>query len=205
MAIKKIHFISGLTITIFIGMHLFNHLASVIGPEAHIELMDKLRIVYRNRVGETILLLAVVVQIVSGLKLYSSKSKVVSNHFKKLQIYSGLYLVFFLLIHVGAVLIGRYVLSLDTNFYFGVAGLNTFPLNLFFIPYYGLAIVAFFGHIAGIHFQKMEKKIFGLSVDNQSNIIIIIGLILAVIVLYGLSNGFTGVDIPSEYEIIIGK
>ena len=205
MTNKKLHFISGLTITIFIGMHLLNHLASVVGPETHIELMDKFRIVYRNRVGETILLLAVVVQIISGLKLYFSKSKAVSNHFEKLQIYSGLYLAFFLLIHVGAVLTGRYVLSLNTNFYFGVAGLNTFPLNLFFFPYYGLAIVAFFGHIAGIHFQKMEKNIFGLSVDNQSIIIIIIGLILTAIVLYGLTNGFAGFEIPREYDIIIGK
>jgi len=202
---KKIHYISGLTITIFIGLHLFNHLAAVLGDEVHIALMDKLRIIYRNVILESILLFSVFVQIISGINLYSSKRRLVRNNYEKLQIWTGLYMAFFLVIHVGAVLIGRYILNLDTNFYFGVAGINTFPLNLFFIPYYGLAILSFFGHISGIHFQKMKKEIFGLTIEKQSNIILIIGIILTMIILYGMTNGFKGVEIPEEFNIIIGK
>jgi hypothetical protein len=37
----------------------------------------------------------------------------------------------FLIIHVSAVLTGRFILHLDTNFYFGVAGINNFPFSLF--------------------------------------------------------------------------
>lgn len=202
---KRLHFISGLTISLFVAMHLCNHFMSVFGAEAHIELMDKLRIVYRNVLIETLLLIAVIVQIVSGLKLYLSKRKLSMSKFERLQIFSGQYLSFFLIIHVGAILIGRSVLNLDTNFYFGVAGINTFPFNLFFIPYYGLAIVAFFGHLAGIHYQKMKLQILGLSVENQSRFILIIGVILSLMVLYGLTNGFVGYEIPSEYNVLIGK
>lgn len=205
MSIKKIHYISGLTITIFIGLHLFNHLISVLGAKAHIELMDVLRIFYRNIVVETILLIAVLVQIISGLKLFFSKRKLENSPYEKLQIWTGLYLAFFLVIHVGAVLTGRYLLHLDTNFYFGVAGLNTFPFNLFFIPYYCLAIIAFFGHIAAIHYQKMKNKILGFSVRQQSKLILIIGIVLTAIILFGLTNGFSGVEIPNEYNILIGK
>jgi len=202
---KRIHFLSGLTITIFIGLHLFNHLMGVFGVEVYIELMDKLRIVYRNIIVETILLTAVFTQIISGIKLFFSKRQLVENNYEKLQVWTGLYLAFFLLIHVGAVLTGRYILNLDTNFYFGVAGLNTFPFYLFFIPYYGLAILSFFGHVSAIHYQKMKRKIFGLSIEQQSKLILIKGVIITAIIFYGLTNGFTGVAIPEEYNILIGK
>lgn len=67
MTIKKIHYISGLTIILFIGLHLFNHLFSLFGAEKHIELMNSLRVIYRNIFVEAILLLAVLTQIISGL------------------------------------------------------------------------------------------------------------------------------------------
>ena len=202
---KRIHFLSGLLITVFIGLHLSNHLISIFGIEAHLNLMDNLRLIYRNKVGESILLIAVFVQVISGLKIFLSKRKSVTCYYERLQMWTGLYLAFFLLIHVSAVLIGRYILTLDTNFYFGVAGLNTFPFTLFFAPYYGLAIIAFFGHLSAIHYQKMKKQIFGFSVDNQSRFIQIVGFIVTIVTLYGLTNGFTGVEIPEAYNILIGK
>lgn len=205
MRIKRLHFISGVTISIFIALHLLNHLSSIFGMEYHIDLMDRLRLIYRNVWIETILLLAVLIQIFSGIKLFLSTRKKGVGFYRKLQIWSGLYLAFFLIIHVTAVLVGRYILDLDTNFYFGVAGLNTFPFNLFFIPYYSVAIIAFFGHVAAIHAQKMKKSIFGISVNHQSMIILCIGIFVSILVLYGLTNGFAGVEIPEEYNIMIGK
>ena len=109
------------------------------------------------------------------------------------------------MIHLSAVLVGRYFLSLDTNFYFGVAGLNSFPLNLFFIPYYGLAILSFFGHIAAIHNKKMKYKILHLTPEQQSKTILILGIFVTLIIFYGLTNHFKGVTIPAEYKILIGK
>lgn len=202
---KRLHYISGLIITLFIGLHLVNHIASVFGPDVHITFMNEFRLVYRNVIIETILLLVVFTQIITGIKLFFSKNKLGISYYQKWQIWSGIYLAFFLIIHVGAVMIGRSFLNLDTNFYFGVAGLNTFPFNVFFIPYYGFAILSFFGHVAAIHNQKMKRPIFGLTVDYQSRLIIISGIILSIIILYGLTNGFTGVEIPKEYNIMIGR
>jgi len=201
MNVKKLHYFSGITISIFVGFHLFNHLYSLLGPEAHIELMDKFRMVYRNRIAESILLLPVVIQIISGINLFFKKRKAVSTFFEKLQLWSGLYLAFFLLIHLSAVFVGRVFLKLDTNFYFGVAGLNTFPLNLFFIPYYGLAIISFFGHISAVHSKKMKSSIAGLKPSAQSYLILILGIVLAIVILYGSTNGFQGVEIPKEYQV----
>ncbi|WP_208861266.1 hypothetical protein [Flavobacterium oncorhynchi] len=159
----RIHYISGLTITVFIGLHLLNRFCSIFGEETYITIMDTLRLFYRNPFVETILVVAVLVQIVSGINLFKMSRKITTSHFEKLQIWTGLYLAFFLIIHVSAVFIARLFLHLDTNFYFGVAGLNTFPFYLFFVPYYGLAILSFFGHIASVHNKKMKNNILSLT------------------------------------------
>ncbi|AWW00410.1 hypothetical protein [Arcticibacterium luteifluviistationis] len=196
MSLRKIHYYSGLTLTLFIGFHLVNHFVSIFGVQYHLDLMDSFRVVYRNILVETVLLAAVLVQILSGLKLAFSKKKVMASFYEKVQVYSGLYLAFFLVIHVSAVLFGRLVLEVDTNFYFGVAGLNAFPLSLFFVPYYSLGIMSFFGHIAAVHAQKMDKTILGLSPKAQSHLILLKGVILTLLILYGSTNGFMGVDFP---------
>jgi hypothetical protein len=187
--IKRIHYISGLTLAVFIMVHLANHLAVLGGAEVHIQIMEQLRKVYQHILVETLLLIAVVTQIFSGIRLYLSLRKDASRGTaEKYQIFTGLYLAFFLLIHVSAVLTGRFVLELDTNLYFGAAGLNKFPLMLFFIPYYFLSIVAVFGHIGAIHFRKTENLL-------QSRIIAGIGLVLAILIL----SAMTQLDIPDVY------
>lgn len=205
MQTKKLHYLSGITITVFVALHLFNHGMSILGAEKHIEVMNTLRLFYRNMLVETILLIAVLVQITSGLKLFKVNRSRASSFFDKLQIWTGLYLAFFFIIHVSAVMGGRLFLHLDTNFYFGVAGVNAFPFNLFFIPYYALAILSFFGHIAAIHRKKMKRSVFGLSPYKQSIAMLSVGLILTLLIFYGLSNQFKGVIVPKEYEVLLGK
>ena len=194
MSTNKLHYGSGLVITVFIGFHLFNHLYSIYSIEKHIEIMKIFRSFYRNIILETLLLIAVIIQIVSGLKLFKLNKKIVTTTFEKLHIWSGLYLAIFLVIHVGIVLFGRIILEIDTNIYFGAAGLNTFPYNLFFVPYYGLGIISFFGHIASVHTKKMEKNILDLTPKAQAKIILIVGICLTIIIFYGLTDKFIGIE-----------
>lgn len=205
MTMKKIHYLSGLIITLFVGVHLFNHMVSIVGADRHIEVMNTLRLFYRNIFIETILLVAVLVQIISGIKLFKTNWKLAITRFDKLHVYTGLYLAIFFTIHLSAVVGGRIILHLDTNFYFGVAGLNSFPFNLFFIPYYALAIISFFGHIASVHRKKMTQTIFGLSPTKQSIAILTVGFITTVMIFFGLTNHFNGITIPKEYEVLVGK
>ncbi len=178
---------------------------SLFGAACHIQVMNSLRIVYRNPVIETLLMGAVIIQIISGLKLWKRKKNQALSFFGKLQLSTGLYLAFFLIIHVSAVFIGRLVLHLDTNYYFGVAGLVTFPLNLFFIPYYSLAIFSFFGHLASIHYAKMTKPVFSMQPAAQSWVIFIFGCCFTLLLLFGLSNQFKGIEIPEAYNVLRGK
>ncbi|MEM8526575.1 MAG: hypothetical protein AAGG68_18170 [Bacteroidota bacterium] len=202
---KRIHFLSSILLTAFIGIHLFNHFLSIFGIETHLRFMEMARMVYRNILVESLLLLSVLVQIISGSKLLSAKRKIAITTFQKLQLWTGLYLAFFLLIHVSAVLVSRFVLELDTNFYFGAAGINIFPFNLFFVPYYSLAIFSFFGHLAAIHQQKTKQSILGLSSTQQAKLILSVGILSILLIFHGLTNGFTGVDIPKAYQVLVGK
>lgn len=205
MNIKKLHYLSGIIITLFVGLHLINHSISVFGAEQHIATMKLLRHFYRNPLAEVILLTAVSVQIISGLILFKRNRKTAISGFEKLHLWTGLYLAIFFVIHLSAVLGGRFFLHLDTNFYFGVAGLNTFPFNLFFIPYYGIAILSFFGHVASVHHKKMKAEILGLTPITQSKLILFFGIGLTLVIFYGLTNHFNGVTIPEEYNVLIGK
>ncbi|MGX7688168.1 hypothetical protein ACWA1C_13475 [Flectobacillus roseus] len=202
MKTKQLHYFSGITIATFVAIHLTNHTISVFGADAHIRFMATIRHIYRNPIIETALLVAVITQIISGIKLVRKKA---TGFFEKLHIYSGLYLAFFLTLHVSAVLIGRFVLHLDTNFYYGAAGINVFPMSLFFVPYYSLAIISFFGHVAAIHSKKMGKTYLSLTPTRQAQMIFAFGWLLTAIIFYGLTNHFNGINIPKEYNVLIGK
>ncbi len=202
---KKGHYFSGIFIAVFVTIHLLNHLISLEGVREHIELMEKLRLYYRNIFVEFILLGAITFQIVSGLHLFRTKIKTADSSFEKLQIWSGLYLAVFFFFHITAIIIGRYLLHLDTNFYFGAAGINTFPFNLFFLPYYALAILSFFGHIAATHSKRMKRNLLGLDPNSQAQIIIGTGLLVTVLIFFGMTNYFKGIRIPEAYGVLIGE
>ncbi|KYP15577.1 hypothetical protein [Flavihumibacter sp. CACIAM 22H1] len=190
MQTRKLHLVSGTLLAAFIGIHLFNHLISIWGVEQHIQLMNQLRKIYRHPVVELILFLSIGLQLFSGIRLARRKEKNKLPGYEKLQLFTGLYLSFFLLIHIAAILVGRYYLHLNTNIYFGAAGINYFPVNLFFIPYYALAILSFFGHIAAL---------------LKSRILLIAGLFITLLIFYGLTNHFSGIDLPKEYMLLIGR
>jgi hypothetical protein len=199
--IRIMHYYSGMTLASFISLHLLNHVMALGGLQRHMDVMHLLRMVYRNPVAESLLLLAVAVQVFSGLKLFARLKKNPGHGFAKLQIWSGLYLSFFFLFHVSAVLYGRTIQHLDTNIYYGIAGLNTFPYLLFFVPYYAFAIMAFFAHIAAVHVQKMRRPILGSLPRKQSMVILMIGIAFTLIILYTLTNGFKGYIMPKAYQL----
>lgn len=205
MNLRRIHYFSGIVLCAFIGMHLFNHVYGIMGADAHISMMIFLRMLYRNFVAETILLAACGTQIVTGIALVRRRDRAETSTFYRLQIWSGLYLSLFLMIHLGAVLAGRWALHLDTNFYFAAAGLNTFPFLLFFIPYYGLAILAITVHLAAIHSRKMQHNVLGIKPNHQALVMIAIGLLATFLILYGMTGHFRGVEIPAGYGVLVGK
>lgn len=202
MKIKTVHLFSGIIISIFVALHLINHALIFSGPETHLDFMSAIRIVYRNIFAETILILAVMVQVFSGIRLFVRRRKFKLSGFDRLQLYSGLYLAFFLLAHLTAVLGARSYFNLDTNLYFGAAGLNLWPFQLFFVPYYFFAVSAFFVHLACAYRLSMMRVLDSRQkAEFHGKLIIGFGIILSVAIIIGMQ----GVEIPVELRKLYGQ
>lgn len=186
--IISIHYFSGVTLAIFIGVHLFNHLLVLHSEAKHLSFMKKARRFYRNPIAEFILLVAVAVQVVSGITLVIDKWDESFVLFEWLHILSGLYLSFFLVAHVTAVMVGRHRLKMDTNLYYGAGVVNMYPHQLFFIPYYALGVLSFFVHMASVHRVKMQDYVALSQAEQQAWIIIGIGVVYAVVVLWKMTH-----------------
>ncbi len=186
--VRRYHYFSGLLLAFFIGLHIFNHLLVLISAEAHITFMNMARKLYRNPVIEVLLLVVVLAQAVSGIILVIKKRKQLVGSFDRLHVYSGLYLSYFMIVHVAAVLYGRHTLKLDTNLYFGAGVMASFPAMLVYIPYYGLALLSFFIHVACIHRIKMEKFSSASVAQQQSRAIIITGAVITVLIIVKMAT-----------------
>jgi succinate dehydrogenase/fumarate reductase cytochrome b subunit len=189
--LRAIHRATGITIAVFFIFHIVNHLFALGGAAWHIRVMNVFRVVYRFPPVEFVLLLAVLTQWLTGLSLLWKKG-FRKNLFDVLHAVSGLYLSFFFLIHIGAVMMGRYSWHVETDFHFAASGVKNSPSNYFFLPYYSLSVLSVFVHIACVHRQKMLTK----NQDNhlqrsvQSPFVIIgAGVVITTLIMFGLAYG----------------
>ncbi len=185
---KVIHYYSGLTIAVFVGIHLLNHLLILRSEASHIKFMRAARKLYRHPVVEKVIFLAAFVQIVSGISVVVDKWPIAEGWFDWLHIGSGAYLAFFLLNHIKAVLVGRYKLRVDTDLYYGAGVMNMWPHKLYYIPYYALAILSFFTHVACIHRTKMQEFVSPDAAEYQAVGIILLGWTVTFLVIYKMSH-----------------
>lgn len=158
ISLKKLHRLTGLVIASFLLLHVCNHLCALGGPALHIRVMNALRHVYRFWPVEALLLCCVAFQVVSGIGLVIKKGFIRQPFYVVIQVLSGLYLSFFMIFHVQAVLRGRFQWKVNTDFYFAAGVANYYPQKLFFIPYYTLSLVAVFTHIAAVHYIKRLEQ-----------------------------------------------
>lgn len=200
---KRVHYYSGMFLSIFIGVHLINHLCVLFGADLHLKIMGILRLFYRNPVVETLILASALVQIWSGLSLAFKKRKEERNNWNRLHIWSGFYLSFFLFVHIAAVLGFRYGSGVDTNLYFGAMGYNISPATYFFIPYYSLSVIALFSHIACIHRVKMLDRTSEKKATYQAKLLIATGWIVAFLLLTGMTDYFRGLKFPESQNGIV--
>jgi len=199
-ALRRVHRASAIVLALYALVHLANHLAAVRSVADHIAFMDAVRTVTRLPLVEALLLGCAALQVTTGLALLVQGwgRRRLASH--RLQAVSGAYLAFFLLVHVSSVLVGRLRWEVDTNFYFAAAGLHVAPFQLFFYPYYGLAVVAFVVHLAAVPGRLLARR-FGAAVgERASRAGVVCGVVLAVLILAAFGGVFHPVVIPVEYR-----
>lgn len=203
MALRRWHAFSALFLTVFAVLHLTNHLSGLAGVEAHIAVMHSLRTVYRLPAIEALLIAAVLFQVYSGITFVVRGWKQRQGFMPWLQAGSGAYLAFFLLNHVAAVLLGRAVFKLDTNFYFAAAGFHVSPFQLFFAPYYFLGVLALFTHLGCAlywHLQTQSRAAHVLAVALPVGV----GAALSLLVVMMLAGALYPLQVPLEYTAPFG-
>jgi len=198
--LHKLHRTSACIIAAFAAVHLLNHLLALQSVEAHIQFMESFRLIYRNMVVEVVLLACVAFQVTSGIFLIKKRWGQRCGFFEHAQAISGGFLVYFLLVHVGSVLVGRTVLKLDTNFYFAAAGMHVPRFPYYFIPYYFLFVVAVFVHIACAASWLTKGKLGDVSRKYMSYAIVAIGVLIAALIVATFAGEFYDITIPQEYR-----
>lgn len=199
LRLRALHKMSALFLGLFLAAHIGNHLYGIGGQQAHMNYTANARLIYRNSIVEPLLLTLIAWQAGSGLILLwrsrLSKRSVVGW----LQQLSGLYLAIFLLIHVAAVISGRMVYGLDTDFRFAAAGFHVGNFSLFFAPYYFLAVLSLFAHVGCALYWNLTS----LTLPTRKSILgilIVIGAISSLLVVMSLAGMFYEVDIPAAYR-----
>ena len=197
--LRVVHRTSAVLLALFACVHLANHLVALSGVAAHIALMETLRVVYRHRLVEAVLLSCVALQVGSGGWLVLQRWKQRKGQMAWLQAASGAYLAFFLLVHVSAVLFGRSVLGLDTNFYFAAAGFHVPPYPYFFAPYYFLAVLALFTHLGCAAYWHVKPRLPAARMLALA-VPIAVGSVIALLIVLSLAGLVRPVDIPANYK-----
>jgi succinate dehydrogenase/fumarate reductase cytochrome b subunit len=197
--LPRLHRAGAVVLVLYAAVHLANHLAALGGVDSHIAFMETLRRFTRIPAVEGLLLAAVVVQAFSGLASVVRRPLRQRPPFSRLQALSGAYLAFFLLVHVSSVLAGRFVSQLDTNFYFAAAGLHVAPFQFFFVPYYGLAVVALFVHLGAALRAAGERRLGSAGRLRAGLLGAAIGTAVAALILAAFMGVFHPVEIPAAY------
>jgi succinate dehydrogenase/fumarate reductase cytochrome b subunit len=199
MKLRTLHRNSAILIATFTCLHIANHLVALVGIPSHIAFMEVARKLYRQPIFEIPLLVCVAFQVTSGLWLIVRRRKQRHGGLVWLQAISGVLLAFFLLVHVGAVLYGRTVLHLDTNFYFAAAGFHVPPNQFFFGPYYFLAVLALFTHIGCAAYWRFDT----LPPETRKLVIAIpmlIGGTVSLLIVLLLAGKLQAFEVPAAYK-----
>lgn len=198
---RKFHRLSAGILAVYILLHLVNHLLALAGAQAHIAFMEAIRPLYRNAVVEPVLLACVLFQCGSGIWMVLRGWKKRSGLVAWLQAGSGMYLAFFLLFHVSAVLFGRIALKLDTNFYYAAAGFVLMPYKLFFAPYYFFAVFALFTHLGCAAYWQVQARSSMLR-KLTIGVPLGAGLVAALLINLALAGVLRPFDLPATYLTI---
>jgi succinate dehydrogenase/fumarate reductase cytochrome b subunit len=199
---QNLHRITGIIVSVFVIAHLFNHLMAWFGIATHQQILENLRLIYRQPFVEIILVGCFVFQIFSGVKLVLRLRKKESlSTYEKIQKWTGIIFGLFITQHIIATISQRIIFQFDTNFYFASRVVLEYPFKFYFTPYYLLGIMAFALHVANVHKHKI-KPIVGIR-QAKIHFMLILGVffIVALIILYVFMGVRYDIVIPPQYQV----
>jgi len=149
---RVVHGVTAAVLVTYVLFHITNHLFGLVGPDAHAAVMKVGRTVYRSRLGEPLLVVAMLFQIGTGLFLAWRWSAAAQPFHRTFQVASGVYLSLFILGHMNSVFVyARRFLGIPTDWNFAIGaptGLIHDAWNIRLLPHYALGVFFVLSHIA---------------------------------------------------------
>lgn len=193
--IRQAHRLLAIGLGVFILLHLTVHLTALGGPQMHNQSLKMVQWIYRNPIVEPLLVLAIIGQAATGLKMLVRKWQMPNKGFWSwAQIVSGLMLAWFIIQHASAALISRHVIGLDTNFYWVAGPLQNETLRIVFLPYYFLLAFGVFLHIGAFAYFKNKRD------QKIAVVVVAIGAVVSTTIVATFSGVFFPITIPPEYS-----
>lgn len=199
MTLTKLHKLNAKVLLIFLGFHLANHMVLLVGRESHLIVMQMLRSIYRMQLVEYPLLALFAVQIILGLALIAKRGRP-KGAWAWAQVLSGGYIAFFLLQHVGAIILARFNFDLETTTYFAAAVVSGTPYGYYFFVYYVLGVTAVFTHLAA----ALRFAAWPAPAKGWHTALPFVGFAFGLAVITSLSWG-SAKDLPEENRAYIEK
>ena len=158
---RRIHGYSAMLIALFALAHISNHSLGIISLPTHAAVLHVLRLVYRQQVMETVVVLAVLVQSSTGLVMVWKSYLRSGTPVRNMQILSGLFLALFFFSHLSAVYHTRQR-GIDTDFAWAVsgqAGLLGVKGSAALVPLYTLSVLMIFTHLASQMRRRLPRVV----------------------------------------------
>ena len=183
-------------ILIFLALHLTNHLSSLWSEATYRALMNQFEHIYRTKIVEPALVVALLFQIGSGVALLWQYTRRSTDFFRTLQICSGAYLLFFLIAHMNSVFIyARTIAGIPTDWNFATGaptGLLRDAWNIRLLPHYLLAVFFVLTHLVlGARGVALAHKV-GAPAANR---FAIVGISLAGVLACAIILGLVGIHV----------
>lgn len=199
LLLRQVHRFSAIVLGAYAIPHVFSHLFALDSAERHIAVMNAFRQVYRHPLVEALLLAAVLTQIVTGsLQLWQLRRQKVAP-FTRLQRWAGLILALFLAQHVSAVLMGRVLEGLDTNFYFAARVVLQWPHALYFAPYYVAGVGALAFHLGAALRPAVARRFGRQRADQSAGVVSGIGVVVGLLIVAAMMGLLYPIQLPAGY------
>lgn len=145
------HGLAAAVILLFVVFHLSNHVAGLLGSDTHGRVMAMGRTVYRSTLVESVLVLLLLFQVASGIRMAWRWSARPLAWFNVLQVGSGAYLAAFIVTHLNSAFVSaRWAHGIQTDWGWATGapeGLLMDSWNIRLLPHYALGVFFVITHL----------------------------------------------------------
>ena len=156
--IRKIHLTSALLLMIgFIFLHIGNHVFALHSFDLHEKVRTTINQWYQSSIVEPLMFLIILSMMITGVLMVIRYLGTNLNYVRSIQMGSGVFLIFFFIAHVNAVLSAR-ARNVETDWIFATGEQGLLASSGILIPYYTLSIAMILLHVsAGIRSAYLTK------------------------------------------------